>query len=180
MKMRFLGPFFIFILLVGLLYKGLNHDPAGTQKVLLDRPSPIFEIGTVFEPQKRVTEALWQGKVSVLNVWASWCSVCEAEHTLWVDLAKTQDRSRWQLVGLNYHDPLENARHFLSIHGNPYGVNLFDEHGTLGMEYGVYATPETFVIDQKGVIRYRHPGGLTKPEWDRDVWPLIQQLSQKE
>ncbi len=174
--MRFIGPFFVFLLLVGCLYIGLSREPNVHNTILLHTPTPAFSIGSVSEPSHLVNEALWQGKVSVLNAWASWCPACEAEHKLWVELAKTQDSEAWQLIGLNYHDTLENARHFLAQEGDPYKLHLFDEQGTLGIEYGIQVTPETFVIDKRGMIRYRHPGGLTKGEWEKDIWPLIQKL----
>ncbi len=178
--MRFIGPLLVFLLLVGLFYKSLDLRPKDTvSTMLVNTPAPAFSIGSVAEPARLVSEALWQGKVSVLNVWASWCPVCEAEHKLWVDLAKTQDFSLWQLIGLNYHDRLENARHFLAQEGDPYKLHLFDEQGTLGIEYGIAVTPETFVIDKRGMIRYRHPGGITKGEWEKDIWPLIQKLSKE-
>lgn len=177
--MRFLGPFLVFLLLLGLLYKGLALEPARSNPstVLVNKPAPAFRIGTLENPSKILDEALWSGKISVLNVWASWCIVCTMEHKTWMQTAKVQDPFSWQLVGLNYHDGLEEARAFLRNYGNPYHINLFDPRGTLGMEFGVHGTPETFVIDHKGIIRYRHQGMLTADLWQQKVWPLIQQLS---
>ena len=108
-----------------------------------------------------------------MNVWASWCVTCRAEHEMLNKIAKT---STLQMVGINYKDTKEEGQRFLDILGNPFDFVIFDQQGRLGLELGVYATPETFITDQKGVIRFKHIGEINSRIWQNDVLPLINQL----
>src|SRR6185437_14739080 len=111
---------------------------------LLNHPSPAFNVVTIEDPSQPVTQEIFTGQVSVLNVWATWCISCRNEHHFWMELSKKSDI---RMIGLNYHDDLKDATSWLNAAGNPYHLTLFDEKGRVGMDYGVYGTPETFIID---------------------------------
>ena len=113
------------------------------------------------------------GKVTLLNVWASWCVSCRQEHPLLVELAR---KGSVQVYGLNYKDTRQDARRWLASFGDPYVASAFDEDGRVGIEWGVYGVPETFVIDRKGVIRHKLTGPVTPENWAKTLQPLIQRL----
>ena len=114
-----------------------------------------------------------KGQVWVLNVWASWCVACREEHPLLVDFAKTQSTP---LIGLDYKDKPEAAQAWLKQFGDPYQLSVSDMKGQVGIDYGVYGVPETFVIDRSGVIRLKHIGPLTKDAIEKKIIPLIASL----
>lgn len=162
--------FFLVISLV--LWKGLDQDPHQLKSALIGRGLPAFsapELGS----KKIITEKEWRGKIVVLNVFASWCLSCQVEHPVLMDASK-ESMALW--VGLDYMDDKASAQNFLKQRGSPYQVILQDPEGKLGINLGVYGVPETFVIDQFGMIRYRHTGPLTKLVWDQELKPLLNEL----
>lgn len=173
--LRFILPLGFFLGISLLLWKGLSLDPKDLASPLIGKPSPSFYLPTVEEPQRLVTEAIFKNKVVLLNVWATWCRSCILEHEFWMKLPLPQS-SDLLFVGLNYHDTLEEAQSWLKAAGNPYHLTIFDKAGRLGMDYGVYGTPETFILDKKAVIRYRHAGPITPLLWKKDLLPIIQVL----
>jgi cytochrome c biogenesis protein CcmG/thiol:disulfide interchange protein DsbE len=161
-----------FIALVVLLAVGLRLNPREVPSPLVGKPAPGFELPLLKAPDKRFSQTDMLGKVWVLNVWASWCPPCLVEHPVVTDLAK-----RVPVVGLNYKDRREDALPWLARNGDPYELSVFDIEGRIAIDYGVYGVPETYVIDRKGVIRYKHIGPLT-PEVSRaKVQPLVKELS---
>ena len=157
-----------------LLAVGLRLNPREVPSPLIGKPAPPFELPRLDAPDKSFSQKEMLGKVWVLNVWASWCPPCLVEHPIVTDLAKTVP-----VVGLNYKDTREEALPWLKRNGNPYELIVFDAAGRIGIDYGVYGVPETYVIDRKGVIRYKHIGPLT-PEVTRDkVRPLVQELANR-
>lgn len=170
-RLLLLAPLCIFLIIGGFLWKGLALKPQELPSVLIGQTAPPFQLSTVEDPTRHVTEALFQGHVTILNIWATWCSSCQTEHELWMQLAKKQDALF--LVGLNYHDGLEDAKNWLKNLGNPYRLTLFDQNGRVGMDYGVYGTPETFIIDKRGVIRHRHVGPMDAMVWQEKLLPMI-------
>ena len=172
---RYLIPLIVFVVLAGFLAIGLKLDPREVPSPLIGKPAPAFDLPQLAAPDQRLTTKELQGQVWLLNVWASWCVACRQEHPLLVELGKT---GRVKLYGLNYKDKREDALGWLNNFGNPYLKSLSDTDGLVGIDYGVYGVPETFVIDKQGMIRYKQIGPVT-PETLRDtLLPLVAQLEQ--
>ncbi len=174
MKAKALIPLVLFLGLVVFLAVGLKLDPREVPSPLIDKPAPAFAATTLADPSRSIKREDLLGKVWVLNVWASWCGACRDEHPLLVAYTRTHPLT---LIGLNYKDEREAGQAWLRQLGNPYTDSLFDPQGRIGLDYGVYGVPETFVIDREGVVRYKHIGPLT-PEVLRDkLEPLLKKLA---
>ncbi|MDP1649916.1 MAG: DsbE family thiol:disulfide interchange protein [Rubrivivax sp.] len=173
-RWQYLLPLALFAVLLGFLAVGLNLNPREVPSPLIGKPVPAFELARLDDPAVKVTQADLQGQVWILNVWASWCAACREEHPLLVDFAR---RSTVPLYGLNYKDKREDGLAWLARFGNPYKASLIDADGRVGIDFGVYGVPETFVIDKQGVIRFKQIGPVT-PEVLRDrIEPLLKQLN---
>ena len=171
---RALLPLVAFVVLVGFLAAGLRLRPAEVPSPLIDKPAPGFSLPTLAAPDQKLSVADLRGQVWLLNVWASWCAACREEHALMVEMAKT---GVVPIYGLNYKDKRDAALGWLAQLGNPYVASLSDTDGGVGIDYGVYGVPETFVIDKRGVIRHKLIGPVT-PELIRDViLPLVRKLN---
>jgi len=170
---RFLWPLAIFILLVGFLAVGLKLDPREVPSPLIGKPAPAFELPVLHQPDKRFVPGDMRGKVWLLNVWASWCVSCREEHPVLLDLAK---RGVMPILGLNYKDKGDDANAWLKQFGNPYELSAVDADGRIGIDYGVYGVPETYLIDAEGVIRYKQIGPITPEALEKTILPLIKQL----
>lgn len=171
--MRFALPLGAFLLLVTFLAIGLTLNPREVPSPLVGKPAPAFELPQLHEPARRFSPREMQGKVWLLNVWASWCTSCRDEHPLLVDLA----RSRVVPVyGLNYKDRRDEALSWLRQFGDPYVLSIADVDGRTGIDYGVYGVPETYVIDKSGVIRYKQIGPLTPQRLKERILPLVAEL----
>jgi cytochrome c biogenesis protein CcmG/thiol:disulfide interchange protein DsbE len=172
---RYLIPLALFLVLVIFLGVGLRLNPREVPSPLIGKPAPAFQLSQLHESGRLVANRDMLGKVWLLNVWASWCVSCRDEHPVLVDLAK---RNVVPIYGLNYKDKREDALAWLRHFGDPYALSIADAEGRVGIDYGVYGVPETFVIDKSGVIRYKQIGPLT-PEVLRDkILPLVQRLQQ--
>ena len=171
---RFLLPLVIFLVLVGFLAVGLNRDPREVPSPLVGKAAPAFQLPQLAEPAKTFAPGDMKGRVWLLNVWASWCSSCRDEHPLLVELARAKTVP---LVGMDYKDQRADAMKVLTRAGDPYDVVAFDESGRIGIDYGVYGVPETYVIDKDGVIRYKQIGALTREALDKKILPLVAELS---
>ena len=165
-----LGLFLILLIFLGY---GLTLNPREVPSPLIGKPAPVFRLPTVADPAKSVGTEDFSGKVTLLNVWASWCVSCRQEHPLLVELAR---KGSVPVYGLNYKDTRQDARRWLTTFGDPYVASAFDEDGRVGIEWGVYGVPETFVIDRKGVIRHKLTGPVTPENWEKTLQPLIQRL----
>jgi cytochrome c biogenesis protein CcmG/thiol:disulfide interchange protein DsbE len=173
MKAKFLVPLAIFLVLAGFLGYGLTLNPREVPSPLIDKPAPGFSLARLEAPGQPFGTEDMRGKVWLLNVWASWCVSCRQEHPQLVALA----RQGVPVIGLNYKDERDAALKWLKDHGNPYAQTVADPDGRIGIDYGVYGTPETFLIDRGGVIRYKHIGPVT-PDTIRNVLlPRIAELS---
>jgi cytochrome c biogenesis protein CcmG/thiol:disulfide interchange protein DsbE len=170
---RFVLPLVIFAALVALLGVGLTLNPREVPSPLIGKPAPPFELPQLHEPAKTFSQKDMLGKVWVLNVWASWCVTCREEHPVLIDLAKT---GVVPLYGLNYKDRREEGLAWLKTFGDPYRLSIYDLEGRVGIDYGVYGVPETYVIDKRGVIRYKRIGALTPEIVKSKVLPLVQEL----
>jgi cytochrome c biogenesis protein CcmG/thiol:disulfide interchange protein DsbE len=173
---RFLWPLGIFIVLVVFLGIGLNLNPREVPSPKIDKPAPAFQVPQLHEPGKTISQKDMLGKVWLFNVWASWCVSCRQEHPVLVALAK---RNVVPIVGLNYKDGRDEGKQWLQQFGDPYVLSAFDADGRVGIDYGVYGVPETFVIDKNGTIRYKHIGPLTQEAVETKVLPLVQELNAK-
>lgn len=174
MKAKFLVPLALFLVLAGFLGYGLTLNPREVPSPLVDKPAPEFRLATLAAPDTEVGLADMRGQVWLLNVWASWCVSCRQEHPVLMQFARD---NVVPLVGLNYKDTRPEALGWLKEHGDPYTVSVVDADGRVGIDFGVYGVPETFLIDREGVVRYKHIGPVT-PEAVRDVLlPKIAELS---
>lgn len=171
--MKYLLPLVLFVALAVFLAIGLKLNPREIPSPLLDKPAPAFSLPILGAADKTLSQADLKGKVWLLNVWASWCVSCREEHPLLIELAK---QNRVMLVGLNYKDEAQAANAWLIKQGNPYNVSVMDVDGRVGIDYGVYGVPETFVIDKRGVVRYKHTGPVQPGDLERVFLPMIQQL----
>jgi cytochrome c biogenesis protein CcmG/thiol:disulfide interchange protein DsbE len=170
---RYLLPLGIFAILASFLYAGLSLNPRDIGSTRLDKVAPTFTLPTVEDPSKTLNQQVFLGKVSLFNAWASWCVSCRQEHPVLMQLAQY---TQIPIYGLNYKDNLDDARNVLQKQGNPYLANAFDEKGRIGMDWGVIGTPETFIVDKRGVVRYKHIGPLSPEVLQQKILPLIKQL----
>ena len=171
MRIALIAAFFA---LVALLAVGLTRDPRQVPSPLVDKPAPAFELPQLGDGS-RFSPAEMRGKVWLLNVWASWCVSCREEHPVLIDFSRTK---RVPLVGLNYKDARDDALKWLARYGDPYQLSVVDRDGRIGIDYGVYGVPETYVIDRAGIIRYKQIGPVTPEVMDKKILPLIGKLEQ--
>lgn len=171
--LRFGLPLGVFLALVALLAIGLNLNPREVPSPLINKPAPAFELPRLHAPDQTFSPQSMKGQVWILNVWASWCVACREEHPVLVDLAK---RGVVPILGLNYKDRREDALGWLTRFGDPYRISLVDLDGKVGIDYGVYGVPETYVIDREGVIRYKRIGPVTPEILQQKILPLISEL----
>lgn len=171
--MRYAWPLGIFIILAIFLGLGLKLKPSEVPSPLIGKPAPIFSLSQLQAPEQIFASKEMLGKVWLLNVWASWCAACREEHPLLVDLART---GSVPIYGLDYKDKREDGLGWLRDRGNPYAATAFDADGRVGIDFGVYGVPETFVIDRKGVIRYKQIGPLTEEALTSKILPLVREL----
>lgn len=171
---RFLWPLGLFLVLAAFLAVGLKLDPKEVPSPLIGKPAPGFTATALAQPDRTLRKEDLQGKVWLLNVWASWCGACRDEHPVLVEFSR---KGMVPVYGLNYKDQRKDGLGWLAKFGNPYTDSLFDPEGRIGIDYGVYGVPETFVVDKQGVIRYKHIGPIT-PQVLRDkIEPLVRQLN---
>jgi len=166
---RFLVPLAVFVLLVGFLAVGLKLDPREVPSPLVGKAAPAFDLPVLSQPDMRFVPGDMRGKVWLLNVWASWCVSCRDEHPVLVALSK---KGMLPILGLNYKDKGDDAQRWLKQFGDPYQLSVVDADGRIGIDYGVYGVPETYLIDAEGVIRYKQIGPLTPAILEQKVLPL--------
>jgi cytochrome c biogenesis protein CcmG/thiol:disulfide interchange protein DsbE len=171
---RFAIPLVLFILLVAFLAVGLRHDPHEVPSPLIDKPAPAFQLAQLRDPSQTFSAADMRGKVWLLNVWASWCVTCRDEHPLLLQYARS---GALPLYGLNYKDNRKDALAWLGELGDPYVLSVSDNDGRVGIDYGVYGAPETYLIDRDGIIRFKQVGPVTPDIWQKTILPLAQQLN---
>ena len=173
---RFIWPLLAFFVLVGFLYVGLGLNPHEVPSPLIDKPAPAFTLPQLKEPGKQFSAEEMKGKVWLLNVWSSWCVSCREEHPVLVELAQ---QNIVPIYGLDYKDKREDGLGWLDRGGNPYVLSASDAEGRVGIDYGVYGVPETYVIDKQGIIRYKEIGPVTPQSLQNKILPLVAQLQAK-
>ena len=174
--MRYLIPLFAFIVLAAFLLVGLTLNPRQVPSPLIDKPAPIFQLNHLHEPERLMASKDNLGKVWLLNVWASWCVACRDEHPLLVQLANS---GIVPIYGLNYKDERTTALQWLKRYGDPYTISIVDPDGKVGIDYGVYGVPETYVIDKKGIVRHKQIGPVTVDSLQKTIIPLIIELQKQ-
>jgi len=173
MKAKFLIPLLLFVVLVAFLAIGLNRDPHEVPSPLINKPAPAFDIPQLEQANKTFSPESMKGQVWILNVWASWCVACREEHPVLVEFANS---GQAPLIGLDYKDQRADALSMLSKQGNPYRLSGFDANGRVGIDYGVYGVPETYVIDKAGIIRFKQIGPVTREILNQTIYPLLTEL----
>jgi cytochrome c biogenesis protein CcmG/thiol:disulfide interchange protein DsbE len=172
-SLRFLLPLLFFVVLLMFLWVGLSLNPREVPSPLVGKPAPAFQLARLDDPAKTLAEKDLHGQVWLLNVWASWCVSCMEEHPVLVQLSK---QGVVPLYGLNYKDHRAAAQKWLAGNGDPYTLSIVDPDGKVGIDYGVYGVPETYVIDKTGVIRYKQIGPVTPKVLNERILPLVKQL----
>jgi len=173
MKSNHIIPLLAFLGLSLLLGIGLFMNPRELPSALIDKPAPDFELALLGDEQARFSPSHYAGQRWILNVWASWCPSCRHEHPLFNEIAK---RTNIPLVGLNYKDQPQDAIEWLAVRGNPYDKVPSDLNGDVGVDWGVYGAPETFVIDERGHILYRHAGPINPTILQAEIAPFFPEL----
>ena len=171
--LKYLLPALAFVVIVGFLLVGLGRNPSEIPSPLVGKPAPAWALpGLAGDDAMLRSEAL-AGEPYLLNVWASWCAPCLQEHPHLIALA---ERKVVRIVGINYKDRPEDARAWLARHGNPFTQVVADRDGRTAIDFGVYGVPETFLVDGKGVIRFKHIGALTDEAMQSRLLPAIEEL----
>lgn len=174
-RLKLFLPLIVFVVLAVLFFSVLDdkdYDPQALPSALIDRPVPEFQLPALLQ-QRMLSEADLKGHIALLNVWATWCVTCRVEHPYLVQLAKDEGLA---IYGVSYKDDSDAARKWLQTLGNPYRFNIVDAEGKLGLDLGVYGAPESYLLDQNGVIRYKRVGVVNAEVWQRDIKPLIEKL----
>lgn len=168
---RYIALIAAFALLLGVFWVGLKRDPSALPSPFIDKPAPAFELPTLKNPEERVSTESLKGKVTLVNVWATWCVGCREEHPFLMQLAASD---AIPIYGINWRDNRSDALRWLEQYGDPYIASGFDGDGRVGIDWGVYGAPETFLIDANGVVLHKHLGPLSAPVWQSDFVPLIE------
>lgn len=174
--MRFILPFVIFVILAVFLFKGLSLNPREVPSPLIGKPAPAFSLPQLQAPAKQFSPQDMKGKVWLLNVWASWCVSCVQEHPVLVELAR---QNIVPIYSLDYKDKPADAKAWLDNKGNPYVLTVSDTDGRIGIDYGVYGVPETYVIDKQGIIQYKQIGPVTPQNLQEKILPMVAELEKK-
>jgi cytochrome c biogenesis protein CcmG, thiol:disulfide interchange protein DsbE len=173
-RLRFLIPLAVLGVLLAFLGAGLKLDPREVPSPLIGKPAPGFALARLDDAAQTIKREDMLGKVWMLNVWASWCVACREEHPLLVEFAR---KKLLPVYGLNYKDQRADGLAWLGQFGNPYDASLFDSDGRVGIDFGVYGVPETFIIDREGVVRMKHIGPLTPQVIQSEIEPLVRKLN---
>ncbi len=171
--LRFIIPAIVFAAIAWFLLAGLDRNPRDLPSQLKDKPAPDFSLPVTHDPARNWSPQDLRGRVWLLNVWGSWCAACRIEHPVWNELARSGEIP---IVGLAWKDLPENSLDWLRRLGNPYTVVVSDVEGRVGIDYGVYGAPETFLIDGDGIIRYKHVGATTPELVRTKLLPMARQL----
>lgn len=170
-------PLVIFAVLAVLFWRGLSLNPNDMPSALLNKPVPVFELPVLPAPENpeglvTANAELFKGKVSLVNVWATWCVTCRQEH----EFLNTLRAQGVTIYGINYKDNDEDAQRWLAELHNPYVFSVVDADGRLGLNLGVFGAPETYLVDKAGVIRYKHIGDVNEKNWNSTIKPVFDSL----
>jgi len=169
----YLLPLGLFTVLMVFFFFGLGLNPRLIPSPLIGQPTPAFSLPKLSNPSELIQHTDLKGEVSLLNIWATWCTSCRQEHPILMKIAESKEVP---IYGLYYKDIPEQGVVWLQNYGDPYRENAVDENGKVGIEWGAYGTPETFLIDQEGIIRYKHVGPISWHDWETTLLPMINSL----
>lgn len=173
MRARYYVPLGLFAAITLLLGIGLAIDNEDVPSPLIGEPVPEFELASITDPARTVAPGEFDGRVWLLNVWATWCAACKQEHPVLMRAAREHGLT---IVGLDYKDERAAASQWLERRGDPYVVSAFDPEGEVGMDLGVYGAPETYVVDAQGIIRYKHIGPISPDALRDEILPRVRDL----
>ena len=168
--MKKIIPLILFVVIAVFLYFSLNSNSSKLPSPLLGKMFPNIEAKDFYSDESVLLTDLFSDNISLVNVWASWCVTCRQEHQMMMKIANNKDL---QLIGINYKDTRADGERYLEVMGNPFDVIVFDPSGKIGLDLGVYATPETFLVNQQGVILFKHIGAIDSKVWEEDFVPYI-------
>ncbi|SJM92488.1 periplasmic thioredoxin of cytochrome c-type biogenesis [Crenothrix polyspora] len=171
--LKYLIPLFIFVVMAIFLALGLKLKPSEIPSPLIGKPVPAFSAPKLDDPSQNLSPADLKGQVWLFNVWASWCVSCREEHEV---LTQFSGQKAVTIIGLNYKDDPAAAKNWLQSLGNPYNVSIMDQDGRIGIDWGVYGVPETFVVDKQGIVRYKHTGPVNAEQIQNLFLPMIAKL----
>lgn len=175
-NVSFFLPLLIFIVLILFLWQGLHGHPHQVPSPLINAPIPQFQMPSLNSRDTVITNKIFKGHVSLFNVFATWCMSCQLEHPVLMDIANSH---RVMIVGLNYKDSRPLSKRWLHHYGNPYKKIIFDAQGQLGINLGVYGTPETYIVDKHGIVRYKYIGPVSQKIWHTVLLPQINKLKKE-
>jgi len=167
---RYVALIVVFVIMIGVFVVGLGLDPRKLPSPLIDNPAPEYELPRVKNPMSTIGSADYKGQMVLVNIWATWCVGCRQEHAYLMDLAARNDIP---IYGLNWRDQRDEALVFLEQLGDPYVASAYDEDGRVGIDWGVYGAPETFLISAAGSVLYKHITPMTEAVWQREFLPRI-------
>ena len=171
--MRALLPLGLFLLLGIAFAIGLTKDPRRMTSELIDKPFPQFSLTELYDESELLTEQMMRGRVSLINVFGSWCVACNVEHPVLMDIAKNNEV---RLIGMDWRDERDKAKRWLAQRGDPYTKVIFDDESVLAIKLGVTGAPESFITDKMGNIRYKHVGVITPDIWRETLLPIVETL----
>lgn len=173
-SIKFLIPLIIFGVLAMLLFFGLHNDPRALSSMLINKPTPDFSRPNLLNTDELVTQEVLRDGVTLINVWGTWCVSCRKEHG---ELVRLSQQEGVKIVGFNWRDERSDALRYLQMFGNPYHIiAMVGETDPLVLDWGVTGAPETFIIDSKGTIRYKHIGPITEGIWNETLKPIVKQI----
>lgn len=171
--MRYVLPAAVFAVLIAFFWVGLRLNPGEVPSPLIGKPGPAFELPELADPAEIVNNARMKGRPVLLNVWATWCAGCRAEHQMLMALAGS---GKVPIFGMNYRDERDAALRWLADLGDPYVAVAYDPEGTASLDWGVYGAPETFLLDPEGTVVYKHLGPLTPTAWREEFVPRMEAM----
>lgn len=173
-RLIYILPLLVLAVVAVFFFVGFNRDPKLVPSPMIGKPAPAFSVPGLRSSDGTVSTASLEGKVTLVNFFASWCVPCRIEHPLMMELARTKALT---IVGIDYKDKPEDALAWLRQLGDPYGVIGADRDGRAAIDWGVYGVPESYLIDRKGVIRFKQVGPITEDVWRTEMAPLVKELS---
>jgi cytochrome c biogenesis protein CcmG/thiol:disulfide interchange protein DsbE len=167
---RYIALIVVFVIMIGIFVVGLGRDPRKLPSPLIDNPAPEYELPRVKDPMSTVGSADYRGQLVLVNIWATWCVGCRQEHDYLLDLASRIDIP---IYGINWRDQRDEAMVWLEQLGDPYVASAYDEDGRVGIDWGVYGAPETFLVSASGNVVYKHVGPMHEAAWQSEFMPRI-------
>ena len=167
---RFLIPLVAFLIFIPIFLVALFRDPSEIPSPFIDEPAPAFELPTLRDPARIVSNADIEGRAVLVNIWATWCVGCREEHDFLMQLARSEVVP---IIGINWRDNRDEALQWLQALGDPYEFSGYDELNRVGIDWGVYGAPETFLVNEDGIVVYKHLGPLDEYTWQKEFVPRL-------